>query len=80
MKYIDSVHISAHLSPPGRDQLVPDQGTDGRVCKACPQEAASCVNETWIHECRGNNQYLVPEGTGGEGKRIQLRYLLKCAQ
>jgi hypothetical protein len=28
----------------------------------CPPTAAKCVNETWTYECRGNNQYLVPEG------------------
>lgn len=44
------------------DHYMVGNSTDGRTCKPCPPTAAKCVNETWTHECRGNNQYLVPEG------------------
>lgn len=44
------------------DHYMSGRGDEGRVCKSCPEFASSCVNETWIFQCRGNNQYLVPGG------------------
>ena len=44
------------------DYYMSGHGAEGRVCKPCPSEAASCVNESFIFECRGNNQYLAPGG------------------
>ena len=44
------------------DYYMSGRESEGRVCKPCPWMAASCVNESFIFECRGNNQYLVPGG------------------
>eukprot|EP00439_Symbiodinium_sp_Y106_P000855 s231_g1.t1 len=45
-----------------RDHYMSGTGEEGRECKPCPLTAGRCVNETYIYECRGDNQYLIPGG------------------